>query len=158
MSCVFCEKITHDDGVTEVGRLGVFYFEPLNPIVPGHLLFVSREHVENAKISSGLTGLIFTAAATYARGRNEDFNLIVNCGPAATQTVQHLHIHYVPRTMGDGLKLPWTDQVKTTELVQCRVVGGDDYMSLCVNNAPGHEKHYFAKDEDNPAYDYEMKA
>ena len=135
MSCVFCEKITHDDGVTEVGRLGVFYFEPLNPIVPGHLLFVSREHVENAKISSGLTGLIFTAAATYARGRNEDFNLIVNCGPAATQTVQHLHIHYVPRTMG-----------------------GDDYMSLCVNNAPGHENHYFAKDEDNPAYDYELKA
>lgn len=41
MSCVFCEKITHDDGVTEVGRLGVFYFEPLNPIVPGHLLRLS---------------------------------------------------------------------------------------------------------------------
>ena len=36
--------------------------------------------------------------------------LITNIGPAATQSVWHLHVHVVPRTEGDGLLLPWSNQ------------------------------------------------
>ena len=33
-------------------------------------------------------------------------------GRAATQTVEHLHIHIVPRSDGDGLQLPWSQSIK----------------------------------------------
>jgi diadenosine tetraphosphate (Ap4A) HIT family hydrolase len=36
--------------------------------------------------------------------------MITSAGPAATQTIKHLHVHYVPRHAGDGLSLPWTNQ------------------------------------------------
>jgi histidine triad (HIT) family protein len=39
----------------------------------------------------------------------KSFNLITSQGAAATQTVMHLHLHLVPRTDGDGLKLPWSE-------------------------------------------------
>lgn len=112
MSCVFCDKITNNDDIEEWNTLGVFHFEPLDPVTPGHRIFIVREHVEEARLSSGITGLLFTAATQYAQKHDEDFNLIVNSGPAASQTVRHLHIHYVPRRKDDGLNLPWTGQQK----------------------------------------------
>ena len=33
-------------------------------------------------------------------------------GPLASQSINHLHIHYVPRRQDDGLLLPWTLQQK----------------------------------------------
>jgi hypothetical protein len=44
-----------------------------------------------------------------------DCNLIASRGPAATQTVPHLHLHLVPRLEGDGLPLPWTGQAERQE-------------------------------------------
>jgi histidine triad (HIT) family protein len=35
------------------------------------------------------------------------FNIITSAGRDATQTVDHLHLHLVPRRPGDGLALPW---------------------------------------------------
>ena len=51
-------------------------------------------------------------AARWAEGQEDDFNLITSSGPAATQTIPHIHVHYVPRWPGDGLHLPWTGQEK----------------------------------------------
>lgn len=48
------------------------------------------------------------SAAAYGEAMGTDFNLITSAGAAATQTVAHLHVHYVPRRTGDGLGLPWT--------------------------------------------------
>lgn len=45
----------------------------------------------------------------------DDFNLITSSGRWATQTVKHLHIHYVPRRKDDGLTLPWTGQAQLAE-------------------------------------------
>ena len=87
-------------------------FEPLNPVVPGHRLFVLTLHVSNASYDSTVTGVTFEAAALYAAGMGIDYNLITSAGSAATQTVFHLHVHYVPRMESDGLHLPWTNQVK----------------------------------------------
>ena len=51
-------------------------------------------------------------------GKTQEFNLITSAGRTATQSVFHLHIHYVPRAYRDGLALPWhsgkhTDSAKT---------------------------------------------
>ncbi|MES2211488.1 MAG: HIT family protein [Chloroflexota bacterium] len=81
---------------------------PLNPATPGHLLVISRVHVDSATSDPVLAGLVAECAAELAV---PPCNLIANCGAEASQTVPHLHWHIVPRRAGDGLKLPWTDQV-----------------------------------------------
>jgi len=112
--CPFCKRIeTHDyDWVTHYnagrGRCEVVSFEPLNPVTPGHRLFMPRRHVRNAAEHPLTAKMVFGYAAAYGADMRKDFNLITSVGPAATQTVQHLHIHYVPRRPGDGLTLPWT--------------------------------------------------
>lgn len=105
--CVFCAKIADGTAEPVTAGLGVYHFEPLNPVVPGHRLFVAREHFAYPHHNSGVTGLLFNEAARWAREQVGDYNLIVNGGPDAGQTVFHVHVHYVPRRPGDGLLLPW---------------------------------------------------
>ena len=110
--CPFCklvmERVTTGRGIEQIGSSGVYHFEPLNPVTPGHRLFVPAFHYEDAAEAPSSTGAVFEWAAWWAAQQDEDFNLIVNAGPAASQTVRHLHIHYVPRRPSDGLILPWS--------------------------------------------------
>lgn len=108
-ACPFCARIS-EGNVDAALPTGIFHFEPLNPVTPGHRLFVPREHLPQSRYSPALVGLTFNEATRFAASQGEDFNLIVNDGRAATQTVSHLHVHYVPRREGDGLTLPWTGQ------------------------------------------------
>jgi len=106
--CPFCARIAARD--YDGGHdTGVYHFEPLNPVTPGHRLFVPGQHIPRAEHAPAVTGITFSTAARWAAVQGGDFNLIVNAGPAASQTVEHLHVHYVPRRPGDGLMLPWTD-------------------------------------------------
>lgn len=104
--CAFCQRITLGQYVGRVS--GVAWFEPLNPVTPGHMLFVPIWHVEHPS-PKAVRNVMF-CAAHHAAARDEDYNLITSSGPAATQTVRHIHAHYVPRRDGDGLQLPWTGQ------------------------------------------------
>ena len=110
--CPFCklvmERVTTGRGIEQIGSSGVYHFEPLNPVTPGHRLFIPAFHYEDAAEAPSATGAVFKWAAWWAAQQDEDFNLIVNAGPAASQTVRHLHIHYVPRRPSDGLILPWS--------------------------------------------------
>ena len=120
--CPFCDR-SKIAGLSLVG-LGCMLFPPLNPVVPGHMLVAPVRHVEDAAEDPAITGAAFHTAsdllsfwrhsAQLGEGspypRATDWNLITSIGPAATQTVRHLHIHLVPRTQGDGLCLPWSGQ------------------------------------------------
>jgi diadenosine tetraphosphate (Ap4A) HIT family hydrolase len=112
--CPFCvlvmEHVTKGTGIEQLGSSGVYHFEPLNPVTPRHRLFIPAFHYEDAAEAPAATGAVFEWAAWWAAQQGEDFNLIVNAGPEASQTVRHLHVHYVPRRAGDGLRLPWTEQ------------------------------------------------
>lgn len=107
--CPFCERIEARDFRMDRAVLEAGFFPPLNPVVPGHMLVVPLRHVNDAAEDPFLTGQVMTLAARLA-GRLGDCNLITSIGPAATQTVFHLHIHVVPRRTGDGLALPWVTQ------------------------------------------------
>lgn len=122
MSCVFCKIIAGEEPATFVAEWDeTVAFLPLNPVVEGHVLFVPREHViaahdvpaVTAQVAGRLAEWAWTVqlATAYRRaGHREEYNLITSFGAAATQTIPHLHIHYVPRRAGDGLALPWTGQ------------------------------------------------
>ena len=118
-TCPFCrllESNTASPDTTLVSRPTpeVAYFTPLNPITPGHLLFIPTAHTTHASADAAvqLAETMYVGAA-YAYKNKINFNLITSCGAAATQTIPHIHLHYVPRYSGDGLVLPWTNQHKT---------------------------------------------
>lgn len=103
--CPFCARIAAGEYDDEYD--GIVHFEPLNPVTPGHLLVVPKEHVIDALENPWAAGRAMAYAANLAQ---QSCNLITSVGAAATQTVFHLHIHIVPRRPGDGLALPWTGQ------------------------------------------------
>ena len=119
--CVFCQKVVKRAAERITGEIGgttIYWgfrtasFEPLNPITPGHRLFVPTNHLEHGDGREATIALSYAVhvASDYAHEKGVDFNLITSCGPAATQTIPHLHAHYIPRRPGDGLMLPWTNQ------------------------------------------------
>ena len=105
-ACVFCQRI--DNGQYDFSGHGAVSIEPLNPVTPGHRLFVSWVHLRDAAEKPYLTSQVFQLASLHAQAAGKPFNLITSAGSEATQTVFHLHVHYIPRSPGDGLHLPWT--------------------------------------------------
>jgi diadenosine tetraphosphate (Ap4A) HIT family hydrolase len=77
------------------------------PISPGHTLVIPRRHVDSffnltAEEKLDLLGLLEIAKASVDAEFNPDsYNVGINDGPAAGQTVPHLHIHLIPRYTGD---------------------------------------------------------
>ncbi len=104
-NCVFCGKFKEDSG-------DIIHFEPLSPVVKGHLLVVHRKHTKDFTNGDEVFAEVAKYAARLARDLGGDWNLITSKGINATQSVFHLHIHLVPRIAGDGLVLPWTNQIK----------------------------------------------
>jgi len=110
-SCVFCQRIAAGDFDMHYKHLDVVTFEPLNPVTPGHRLFLPARHFEHPY--HGAVADAMAAAALSCR-KGDQYNLITSSGPDATQTIAHIHVHLVPRRAGDGLALPWTGQKPLT--------------------------------------------
>lgn len=102
--CPFCRvapERTFHEGLLVLGLWDGF------PVSPGHALLVPRRHVAtwfeaSANEKSELAEAIEVArAAILSRHRPEGFNVGMNLGAAAGQTVGHLHLHVIPRYPGD---------------------------------------------------------
>lgn len=89
------------------------WFTPINPITEGHLLFVPTWHARHGETPAitAAIGALYDCAAAW---KPQAFNIITSWGAAATQTVDHLHAHYIPRKEGDGVVLPWTTKEHET--------------------------------------------
>ena len=78
------------------------------PISLGHTLIIPRRHVGSffeisAVERTYLLALLDNAKAVVEQEFKPDgFNIGINDGPAAGQTVPHLHIHLIPRYNGDS--------------------------------------------------------
>ncbi|MCC5793641.1 MAG: HIT family protein [Chromatiales bacterium] len=103
-SCPFCTiepaRLLHESTAVRILRDGF-------PVSPGHLLLVPRRHVESwfeatPEEQQALTAAIAVAKALVEREHQPDgYNVGMNLGPAAGQTVMHLHLHVIPRYRGD---------------------------------------------------------
>ncbi len=77
------------------------------PVAPGHALVVPRRHVGSwfeatrTEQSRLLEGIEIAKREIVARYAPDGFNIGVNVGEAAGQTVDHLHVHVIPRYQGD---------------------------------------------------------
>lgn len=79
----------------------------LYPVSPGHTLVIPWRHVGSffeltPEERAGLMELLEGAkAALDAEHRPDAYNVGLNDGPAAGQTVPHCHLHLIPRYAGD---------------------------------------------------------
>jgi diadenosine tetraphosphate (Ap4A) HIT family hydrolase len=77
------------------------------PVSPGHSLVILKRHVGSffevrPEERVALLELLDQAkAAAVGEFRPDGFNIGINDGAAAGQTVPHLHIHLIPRFAGD---------------------------------------------------------
>lgn len=111
--CTFCDLIR---GAAEVSicyeDAVAIAFLDIQPVNPGHVLVVPRDHYETLQdipmevgqhlyqVAVKLIPLVQTAAGAH------DMNIVVNSGQAAGQNVMHYHIHLIPRREGDGFDVP----------------------------------------------------
>ena len=78
-----------------------------HPVSPGHSLIVSKRHVESffdtpAGERDAILSLLDQAREHVNRNHAPSgYNIGINEGPAAGQTVPHLHVHLIPRFTGD---------------------------------------------------------
>ena len=86
-------------------------FMALNPITPGHLLVVPRQHAEGLEDLDRATsahvwsvGHKLAGALRRSDMRCTGINILLCDGELAFQTVFHFHLHVIPRYAGDG----WT--------------------------------------------------
>ncbi len=102
--CPFC--FPAEDRIAFEDRLTRALWDAF-PVTEGHLLLVPRRHVPTwfdatAEEKAALTAAIDRGRELIAsRHRPDGFNIGINVGKAAGQTVFHLHVHLIPRYTGD---------------------------------------------------------
>jgi diadenosine tetraphosphate (Ap4A) HIT family hydrolase len=103
MDCIFC----HPDRPTLAESKLSRSFLDSYPVSKGHALVVPRRHVASLwemtveEYSDAFALVRHVKELLEEQFRPEGFNIGVNCGEAAGQSVFHAHIHVIPRYTGD---------------------------------------------------------
>ena len=103
--CPFCtlppERIIDSNDLALVIRDGY-------PVSPGHTLVIPKRHIGSwfeitqAEQQALLDLLAKAKAVLEAEFKPDGYNIGINDGPTAGQTVPHLHMHLIPRYKGDS--------------------------------------------------------
>jgi len=103
--CPFCTL--PDSRILDVTPFGLAIRDGY-PISPGHTLVIPKRHVGsffelNPEEAADLMSLLRSAKnVLQVEFKPDGYNIGINDGAAAGQTVPHLHIHLIPRYKGDS--------------------------------------------------------
>lgn len=89
-----------DDRVEELSDFHVAVFRDRYPVTPGHLLFVPHYNTD-AVIKDCFESAMFQGRRMVADGKCDAFNIGINMGREAGQTVMYPHVHLILRRAGD---------------------------------------------------------
>ncbi len=112
--CVFCKIVAGEipsARVYESDRAVAFL--DIQPVNKGHLLVVARSHHPTlADLPDELAAHVGSLLPRLCRAVRdatgvEGYNVIVNNGRAAGQTIGHVHWHLIPRSIDDDVHWPW---------------------------------------------------
>lgn len=105
--CPFCDK-RRESVPLWTPSISSYVTEDKYPVTPGHMLVVPMYHASNfLELPTAQQRDMFDTAVSLAEHlRDSDdtitgFNIGINIGAAAGQTVDHAHIHVIPRREGD---------------------------------------------------------
>ena len=121
-ACIFCAiarreapaRIVHEDERT-------LAFMDLFPLTRGHALVIPKVHSDNLLVADTEDVLAVArtaqavARAAMAAYSPDGLNLLQTNGAAAMQTVFHLHVHVLPRYVGDSFKVSFDRRMGTDE-------------------------------------------
>lgn len=103
--CVFCRPVKGCDLLA--GNELAVAFPAGFPVSPGHALIVPRRHEPDffaltLEEQAAVIALVNPVRTVLDRDFGPDaYNLGVNAGRAAGQTILHTHVHVIPRYAGD---------------------------------------------------------
>lgn len=105
-TCPFCDPDRTRDKVAE--NATVFAMDDMFPVTPGHLLIIPRRHTADYFSMTPQERRDAEDLIIHLRNKilSEDptvlgFNVGINCGEIAGQSVMHAHFHLIPRRKGD---------------------------------------------------------
>ena len=103
--CIFCEMSSSK--AVLASNSYAFFVKDQFPISQGHSLIILKRHISSffdltEQEIQGLMSLLNVAKGLLEEEYSIDsYNIGINDGPAAGQTIPHLHIHLIPRYDGD---------------------------------------------------------
>jgi diadenosine tetraphosphate (Ap4A) HIT family hydrolase len=105
VDCPFCLRLRTGALIAENDLAAAF--PDHYPLNPGHTLVIPRRHESNFFAltdaeQSAIWNLARALPATLSTQQQADgYNVGINIGMAAGQTVEHAHLHVIPRYSGD---------------------------------------------------------
>lgn len=108
MDCLFC-KIGKKEIPAEIVYENdhAFAILDINPVSPGHTMVISRTHAQNLpelpkeEVGPLFEGVKVVLAKIQSALKPDGFTIGINQGSVSGQVVDHLHIHLIPRFVGD---------------------------------------------------------
>jgi len=105
MDCIFCNK--NDGGVILNTRFFIARYDEY-PVSPGHIIIIPKRHVEDYFLLTRYEReelfnecILQCYQLLEAKYKPDGYNIGINCGEAAGQSIMHCHIHIIPRYKGD---------------------------------------------------------
>ena len=101
-NCIFCK----DRDILFENDLAIAFYDGF-PVSDGHTLIISKRHVEtffdltNDEQIAILDLLNKSKEYLEKEFKPDGFNIGLNCGTFAGQSVMHVHMHLIPRYKGD---------------------------------------------------------
>ena len=103
--CIFC---TIEESRIENENNFFVVIKDLYPVTDGHILIIPKRHIQSFfdlnKEEVGSLLLLLREQRNKLKDSNTDitgFNVGINAGASAGQTVFHVHVHLIPRRDGD---------------------------------------------------------
>lgn len=105
MNCIFC-NIDKKREIIVQNDLAIAFYDK-NPVSKGHALIIPKRHVADFfELSPDEVTAIYDLSVKCKKiidlkYNSDGFNIGVNIGEAAGQSVFHVHVHVIPRYNGD---------------------------------------------------------
>lgn len=104
-NCPFC-KVESEREIIESSLLSVAFYDGF-PVSPGHALIIPKRHVSSffdlsKEERQDLLNLADSVKRILEERYHPDgYNIGINVGEAAGQSIFHVHMHLIPRYQGD---------------------------------------------------------
>lgn len=104
--CIFCTKFIPEKTPLFENDLALAFFDGF-PVSEGHILIITRRHAATFFDTTAPERIaildLLDKCKKYldARYSPDGYNIGLNCGEAAGQSVPHIHLHLIPRYKND---------------------------------------------------------
>ena len=120
--CIFCKLANGEIPTRSIYEDEDFnVILDMNPATKGHALILPKQHADNLyDLPDDVAAKILPLAKKLATKltdalKADGFNLVQNNKECAGQTVNHFHLHLIPRYENDGQRILWNPTTPSAE-------------------------------------------